>query len=208
MTDQLSRITVRDATLSGPIAGQITIIGYVTEFEPEAPANDNAIDAVAASLREFGFRQPIVVDTEGVIIVGHARHKAAIKMGLQKVPVHVATDLTPEQVRAYRIADSNPNALQYPELVRQYRISSMYWKAISVRKFKTNKEDIHMFGIHVHHIIPWSQSPKLRYEPSNGVCLCSLCHKKITGHEMIYAPMLFAIVQANIRKQDNKTRGY
>jgi len=68
--------------------------------------NDDAVDAVAASIREFGFRQPIVVDTEGVIICGHTRYKAAQNLGLEKVPVHVAKDLTPEQIKAYRIADN------------------------------------------------------------------------------------------------------
>jgi len=68
--------------------------------------NDDAVEAVAASIREFGFRQPIVVDAEGVIVVGHTRYKAALKLGLKKVPVHVATDLTPEQIKAYRIADN------------------------------------------------------------------------------------------------------
>jgi DNA modification methylase len=68
--------------------------------------NDDAVEAVAASIREFGFRQPIVVDAEGVIVVGHTRYKAALKLGLEMVPVHVATDLTPEQARAYRIADN------------------------------------------------------------------------------------------------------
>jgi DNA modification methylase len=68
--------------------------------------NDPAVDAVAASLREFGFRQPLVVDEQGVIVVGHARYKAALQLGLEKVPVHVATGLTPEQIRAYRIADN------------------------------------------------------------------------------------------------------
>jgi len=64
------------------------------------------MDAVAASLAEFGFRQPIVTDEAGVIIVGHTRWKAAKKLGLAKAPVHVARDLTPEQARAYRIADN------------------------------------------------------------------------------------------------------
>ena len=68
--------------------------------------NDGAVDKVAASIKEFGFRQPIVVDTEGVIIAGHTRYKAAKKLGLDKVPVHVADGLTPAQVRAYRIADN------------------------------------------------------------------------------------------------------
>jgi DNA modification methylase len=68
--------------------------------------NDDAVEGVAASIREFGFRQPIVVDIEGVIIVGHTRYKAALKLGLEKAPVHVAKDLTPEQIKAYRIADN------------------------------------------------------------------------------------------------------
>ena len=68
--------------------------------------NDEAVDAVATSLQEFGFRQPIVVDSDGVIICGHTRWKAAQKLGLEKVPVHVAKDLSPEQIKAYRIADN------------------------------------------------------------------------------------------------------
>ena len=73
--------------------------------------NDEAVDSVAASLREFGFRQPIVVDADGVIICGHTRWKAAQKLGLEKVLVHVATDLTPAQIKAYRIADNQTASL-------------------------------------------------------------------------------------------------
>src|SRR5262245_49861760 len=73
--------------------------------------NDGAVDAVAASLREFGFRQPLVVDEQGVVIVGHTRLKAAIKLGMTEVPVHVAVGLTPEQARAYRIADNQTATL-------------------------------------------------------------------------------------------------
>lgn len=69
-------------------------------------SNDGAVDAVAASLREFGFRSPIVVDANLEIICGHTRWKAATKLGLQEVPVLVARDLTPDQVKAYRIADN------------------------------------------------------------------------------------------------------
>jgi len=68
--------------------------------------NDQAVAAVAASVREFGFRQPIVVDEEGVIVVGSTRYKAAVQLDLKEVPVHVAAGLTPSQVRAYRIADN------------------------------------------------------------------------------------------------------
>src|SRR5580692_8020919 len=65
-----------------------------------------AIDKVAASIREFGWRVPIVVDKDGVIICGHTRLLAAKKLGLQQVPVHVAGNLTPAQVKAYRLMDN------------------------------------------------------------------------------------------------------
>lgn len=68
--------------------------------------NDHAVDAVAKSIREFDFNQPIVVDRHGVIIAGETRYKAALKLGLKQVPVLVASHLTPEQVKAYRIADN------------------------------------------------------------------------------------------------------
>jgi ParB-like chromosome segregation protein Spo0J len=63
-------------------------------------------DAVATSIREFGFRQPIVVDEQFVIIVGHTRYKAALKLNLDTVPVHIARGLSPAQAKAYRIADN------------------------------------------------------------------------------------------------------
>jgi len=66
----------------------------------------SAIDKVAASIKEFGWRQPIVVDAGGIIVVGHTRLLAARKLGLLEVPVHVAADLTEAQCRAYRIADN------------------------------------------------------------------------------------------------------
>lgn len=66
--------------------------------------NDKAVDAVAASIREFGFKIPIVVDSDGVIVAGHTRLKAAQKLGLESVPVIVADDLTEDQVKAFRLS--------------------------------------------------------------------------------------------------------
>lgn len=73
--------------------------------------NDNAVDAVAASIKEFGFKVPIVVDGENVIINGHTRLNAAHKLGLKQVPVIVADDLTPAQVKAFRLADNKTGEL-------------------------------------------------------------------------------------------------
>ncbi len=81
-------------------------IDRVRPYEKNPRRNDKAVQAVADSIREFGFRQPIVVDSDGVIVVGHTRYKAALKLGLKTVPVHVAADLTPQQARAYRLADN------------------------------------------------------------------------------------------------------
>jgi len=86
-------------------------VDEIRPYEKNPRINDGAVDAVVKSIKEFGFRQPIVVDADGVIIVGHTRWKAAKKMGREKVPVHVAQDLTPEQIKAYRIADNKTNEI-------------------------------------------------------------------------------------------------
>ena len=83
----------------------------VKPYEHNPRINDSAVDAVARSIQEFGFRQPIVVDEAGVIIAGHTRYKAARKLGLETIPVHVAKGLTPAQVKAYRLADNRTGEL-------------------------------------------------------------------------------------------------
>ena len=81
-------------------------INDIKPYENNPRINDKAVEAVAKSLQEFGFRQPIVVDTNGVIICGHTRWQAAQQMELTEVPVHVADDLSAEQIKAYRLADN------------------------------------------------------------------------------------------------------
>jgi DNA modification methylase len=83
----------------------------IRPYENNPRRNDGAVDAVAKSIREFGFRQPIVVDEDGVIIAGHVRFKAAHKLDLPAVPVHVAVGLTAAQVKAYRVADNQTATL-------------------------------------------------------------------------------------------------
>ena len=86
-------------------------IGDVRPYEDNPRRNDEAVEAVAASLREFGWKQPIVVDADGTIIVGHTRYKAALALEMTHVPVVVASDLTPEQCAAYRLADNRVGEL-------------------------------------------------------------------------------------------------
>jgi ParB/RepB/Spo0J family partition protein len=86
-------------------------VGSIRPYDNNPRINDSAVDAVAASIKEFGFNQPIVVDEKSVVIVGHTRLKAALKLGMETVPVYVAAGLTPAQARAYRLADNQTAAL-------------------------------------------------------------------------------------------------
>lgn len=86
-------------------------IDDIKPYENNPRDNDDAVDSVANSIKEFGWQQPIVVDKDMVIIVGHTRYKAAKKLGMDKVPVVVASSLTPEQVKAYRLADNKVGEL-------------------------------------------------------------------------------------------------
>lgn len=75
-------------------------------YDKNPRKNDEAVKYVAASIREFGFKVPIVIDRNNVIVAGHTRYKAAQELGLKDVPCIVADDLTDEQVRAFRLADN------------------------------------------------------------------------------------------------------
>lgn len=81
-------------------------ISSLIEYENNPRNNDGAVDAVAESIKQFGFKVPIVIDRDNVIVAGHTRLKAARKIGLEKVPCIVADDLTTEQIKAYRLADN------------------------------------------------------------------------------------------------------
>lgn len=86
-------------------------ISQLREYENNPRNNDSAVDAVAESIREFGFKVPVVVDGDNVIVCGHTRVLAARKLGMQTVPCIVADDLTPEQIKAFRLADNKTGEL-------------------------------------------------------------------------------------------------
>ena len=94
----------------------------IRPYENNPRKNDEAVQAVANSIREFGFKQPIVVDADGVIIVGHTRYKAAQMLGLETAPVLVADDLSDDKVKAYRLADNKVGELagwDFAELAKE-----------------------------------------------------------------------------------------
>lgn len=82
-------------------------ISELKEYEKNPRKNDDAVKYVAESIKEFGFKVPIIIDKDNIIVAGHTRLKAAKKLKLKAVPCIVADDLTPEQIKAFRIADNS-----------------------------------------------------------------------------------------------------
>ena len=74
--------------------------------------NDDAVPYVAESIKQFGFKVPIVIDKNNVIVAGHTRYKAAKKLGFLRVPCIIADDLTDEQIKAFRLADNKVSERQ------------------------------------------------------------------------------------------------
>lgn len=83
-----------------------TPIEQLKPYENNPRNNENAVEAVKNSINEFGFKVPIIVDKDGVIVAGHTRYEAAKELGMDSVPCIVADDLTPKQIKAFRIADN------------------------------------------------------------------------------------------------------
>lgn len=83
----------------------------IKPYERNARNNDNAVDSVVNSVKQFNFNVPITVDKNGVIVSGHTRYKAAKKLGLERVPVIVLDDLTDDEIKAYRLADNKTGEL-------------------------------------------------------------------------------------------------
>ncbi len=80
-------------------------------YENNPRFNDDAVEFVANSIKEFGFKVPIVIDKNNVIVAGHTRYKASMELGLKEVPCIIADDLNEEQIKAFRIADNKTNDL-------------------------------------------------------------------------------------------------
>lgn len=95
------------------LRSKITLMALadITPYENNPRNNEEAVEKVANSIKEFGFNQPIVVDKDNVIIVGHTRYLAAQELGLTEAPVIVAGNLSDEQARAYRLADNKTGEL-------------------------------------------------------------------------------------------------
>lgn len=97
-------------------------INKIKPYEKNPRKNDDAVKYVKASIEEFGFRIPLVVDKNNTIVAGHTRYKAAVQIGIKKIPCIIAEDLTEEQIKAFRIVDNKTSEFSswdFPELESQ-----------------------------------------------------------------------------------------
>ncbi len=86
-------------------------LSKLIDYENNPRKNDGAVDAVAESIKQFGFKVPIIIDKDYVIVAGHTRKRAAEKLGLKTAPCIIADDLTEEQVQAFRLVENKTNEL-------------------------------------------------------------------------------------------------
>ena len=110
-------------------------ISDLKKYKNNPRNNDNAVEAVAESIKEFGFKVPIIVDKNNVIVAGHTRVLAAEELGLDKVPCIIADDLTEEQINAFRLADN-----------RVSELASWDFELLSEELLQIENIDMELFG--------------------------------------------------------------
>lgn len=160
-------------------------IDEIKPYEKNPRKNDSAVDYVAKSIKEFGFKVPIVIDKDGIIIAGHTRYKASKKLGLKEVPCIIADDLTEEQVKAFRLADNKVG-----------EFADWDFTILDDELFNIEEIDMKEFGFGTDFSdIDWAEvdelTEKTYEEPTHNMLECPQCHhvdrdihfKKIKGVE-------------------------
>lgn len=159
-------------------------LGELQPYENNPRNNEAAVEYVANSIEEFGFKVPIIIDKDGVIVAGHTRYKAAEQLELSEVPCIIADDLTEEQVRAFRLADNK---------VAEFSTWDFEKRDLELSQL----EDFAMeaFGFEPTEDIEWADVEELSEEtyeePKKKMLQCPHCHhidsenhfKKVEGSE-------------------------
>ena len=141
-------------------------------YENNPRKNEEAVEYVANSIREFGFKVPIVIDKDGVIVAGHTRYKAAKQLKLKTVPCIIADDLNEEQIKAFRLADNKTAELagwDFPLLDMELAELNMDMEQFGFKEF--NHDDIDDF---------FKDAEEVEKEEKLHVITCPHCGKQIT----------------------------
>lgn len=118
-------------------------INELIPYKNNPRLNDEAVEYVKNSIKEFGFKVPIVIDKDNVIIAGHTRIKASKELGIKDIPCIIADDLTEEQVKAFRLADnkvSEKSMWDYTKLDKE--LNSILDIDMSIFDFNINTDDV------------------------------------------------------------------
>ena len=122
---------------------QLVDINKVIPYDNNPRKNDEAVEEVAKSIQTFGFKNPIIVDKDFIIIAGHTRLKASQKLGLKEVPVIVAEDLTPDQANALRLADNKTSELaKWDKKLLDEELRKIDWEALNIQMTDLGFNDI------------------------------------------------------------------
>lgn len=122
---------------------QLVDINKVVPYDNNPRKNDEAVEEVAKSIQTFGFKNPIIVDKDFIIIAGHTRLKASQKLGLKEVPVIVAEDLTPDQANALRLADNKTSELaKWDKKLLDEELRKIDWEALNIQMTDLGFNDI------------------------------------------------------------------
>lgn len=141
--------------------------------------NDDAVQYVANSIKEFGFKVPIILDKNNEIVAGHTRYKASLELGLKEVPCIVADDLTEEQIKAFRLADN-----------KVAEKSSWNYELLTEELNEILDINMNEYGfLDIDKDIEWKdlsdEVEKLQEEQNDVYYECPFCHKQISKEEII-----------------------
>lgn len=171
-------------------------------YENNPRNNDEAVETVANSIKEFGFKVPMVIDSDNVIICGHTRYKACLQLGIEEVPCIIADDLTQEQVKAFRIAENKTNEYAtwdyeklHQELLELKNIFDVEQFGFSFDDFYTDEtENV----VEDNYIIPEELEPKAKigqvYILGNHILMCGDSTKKEDVKKLVGGGLIDLVV--------------
>ena len=142
-------------------------IDELKPYENNPRFNDDAVQYVANSIKEFGFKVPIVIDKNGTIITGHTRYKASLELGLNKVPCIIADDLNEEQIKAFRLVDNK---------VSEISSWNLEFLEDELANIDLNMEDFGFEDINIEWDSVDTLSEETYEEPTHNMLECPACH--------------------------------
>ena len=160
-------------------------IDEVIPYENNPRKNDDAVDKVALSISAFGFKVPIVIDANNVIVTGHTRVKAAKKLGLKTVPCIKADDLTEEQIKAFRLADNKVSEFsEWDEEKLMKELEALGDIDMSLYGFEQLEQELE----EIKEENPYSKGVKIpQYEPTGEDVPLSSCYDDTKANELLQA---------------------